>query len=196
MKNLLRLMSLFIMFFTLGYSCVTYAQIGLINIQPETFEQANPVAAGYAATLNMNQTALQNEALEQQIELEKQQLANMQQEDQPSNQVKIMIVGTNKYGKPDIYLGCLNCVSSIQDSILNLNGMYGSNKGRVSIFNTHCPYGSPNSNFSVCNNNALHPPMVIDSQGVFYGLITLNTNLPNAIKDPRILIFLNNRVCD
>lgn len=41
--------------------------LGLENFQPETFEQANPVAAGYAATLGMNQTALQNASLAAQL---------------------------------------------------------------------------------------------------------------------------------
>src|SRR6201996_295300 len=42
--------------------------LGLENFQPETFEQANPVAAGYAATLGMNQTALQNQLLQAQAQ--------------------------------------------------------------------------------------------------------------------------------
>jgi len=72
------------------------------------------------------------------------------------------------------YLGCLNCNKYAIDSILNTYGEYGSQYSSSSIFNPYGDFGSLYSSYSVCNPYATDPPVIVDSDGKFYGRLTLN----------------------
>lgn len=80
----------------------------------------------------------------------------------------------------EVNLGCINCDSYDQDSIWNEYGKHGSQYQSASIFNSYGPYGSPYSNDSACNPNATNPPIIVDSDGNFYGYLSINQNLEIA----------------
>jgi hypothetical protein len=85
--------------------------------------------------------------------------------------VKLMI-----FGGPDhkTYLGCLNCDKYVTDSILNTYGENGSQYSSSSIFNRFGDFGSLYSDYSACNPYATDPPVIVDSDGKFYGRLTVN----------------------
>jgi hypothetical protein len=72
------------------------------------------------------------------------------------------------------YLGCLNCSEYANDSVLNRYGPHGSRYAQESIVNPYSEFGSPYSNHSACNQYASEPPVIVDSDGNFYGRLTLN----------------------
>jgi hypothetical protein len=72
------------------------------------------------------------------------------------------------------YLGCLNCSEYATDSILNQYGPHGSRYAQESIVNQYSDFGSPYSHYSACNQYASDPPVIVDSDGNFYGRLTLN----------------------
>ena len=109
-----------------------------------------------------------------------------------NNQPKIMLFSQTKI---PVYLGCINCAANVMDSISNPNSVFGSKSGAQSISNSTSLYGAANSNFSACNPNALYPPIVENNFGAKYGLLTLNTALPFAMTDPKILALLKKNVC-
>ena len=85
--------------------------------------------------------------------------------------VKLMIFGGSDH---KTYLGCLNCNKYAIDSILNTFGEYGSQYSSSSIFNRFGDFGSPYSTYSACNSYATDPPVIVDSEGKFYGRLTVN----------------------
>jgi hypothetical protein len=87
------------------------------------------------------------------------------------------------YGGPgdSTYLGCLNCLESDTESVLNLQGPYGSHHSATSISNPSGSFGSPGSPFSACNPFATDPPIIVDDQGYDYGWLTLD---PSRAMDP------------
>lgn len=74
----------------------------------------------------------------------------------------------------DVYLGCLNCNKYSSNSIWNAYGTYGSKYSSNSIWNAYGTYGSKYNSFSPWNSYSNDPPIVVDSQGNFYGYFTLN----------------------
>ena len=74
----------------------------------------------------------------------------------------------------DVYLGCLNCDSYNSNSIWNQYGTYGLHYNSNSIWNRYGEYGSTTSSTSPFNSYASYPPVVIDSDGGFYGYLTVN----------------------
>lgn len=73
-----------------------------------------------------------------------------------------------------VYLGCLTCSQYATDSIHNKYSSYGSAYSSTSIFNQYSPYGSAYSVNGACNKYATDPPVIVDSNGNYYGRLTLN----------------------
>jgi len=73
------------------------------------------------------------------------------------------------------YLGCLNCSAFASDSVCNSFGTYGNSFSSTSIWNSFGSYGSRFESRSPWNSFATSPPVVVDSNGGFYGYFTLNT---------------------
>jgi hypothetical protein len=72
------------------------------------------------------------------------------------------------------YLGCLSCSQYDLESVFNAYGKYGSAYGPESIFNHYSEFGSSYSATSACNPSASDPPVIVDSQGNYYGRLTVN----------------------
>lgn len=72
------------------------------------------------------------------------------------------------------YLGCLNCSNYATDSISNEYGTHGSSYSSDSIKNHYSQYGSAYSTYSACSPYATDPPVIVDSNGSYYGRLTLN----------------------
>ena len=72
------------------------------------------------------------------------------------------------------YLGCLNCADYATDSISNEYGTHGSQYSSDSIKNHYSQYGSAYSIYSSCSPYATDPPVIVDSNGNYYGRLTLN----------------------
>lgn len=77
----------------------------------------------------------------------------------------------------DIFLGCLNCPSYDTKSIWCNYGDYGSNYGTKSIWTNYGDYGSNYSSLSPWTTYADKPPVVVDTEGNFYGYLTLNKGI-------------------
>lgn len=177
--------------FLLLCSTTANAVIPVMYVPMLTSEQTNPVQAGVLQSqqimLNQMQIAQQYQRyLQMKQEREQEQVENV------NNPVKIMVFSQNKY---PTYLGCFNCAYYTKESIHNDGGPFGSRYAEKSIYNPQGTYGSHYSKLSACNPQASHPPIIVDSNGTIYGLLTLNTALPNAIRDPFVLKWLKNHVC-
>lgn len=101
------------------------------------------------------------------------------------------------FGGPshDVFLGCISCSEYEADSVHNEYGLYGSAYSATSIFNDYGQYGSAYSMYSVCSEYATDPPVVVDDAGNFYGRLTRNAFLRDAIDDPEIVAWLRFAVC-
>lgn len=93
------------------------------------------------------------------------------------------------------FLGCLNCNEYDSSSVMNSYGNYGSSYSSTSISNSYSEYGSSYSQFSACNRYATNPPVIVDSQGNFYGYFTINQYKPHAIKDRNLVAWLDS-ICE
>jgi hypothetical protein len=106
---------------------------------------------------------------------------------------KLMLFGGRNN---EVYLGCLSCSEYDQDSIANSYGMFGSAYQSDSIFNSYGEYGSRHSQYSACNQYASNPPVTVDSNGNFYGYLTLNNNKQLIQKNrQQIYTWLAEEVC-
>ena len=76
----------------------------------------------------------------------------------------------------DVYLGCLNCDKYNTNSIWNIYGTFGSKYNANSIWNKYGTYGSKYNEFCPWNKYSNDPPVIVDSDGKFYGYFTLNKN--------------------
>ncbi len=74
----------------------------------------------------------------------------------------------------DVFLGCLNCSEISQESMKNPISIYGAAISPKSLFNRLSLYRNSFSSQSACNKLATDPPVVVDAQGHYYGLLTLN----------------------
>lgn len=72
------------------------------------------------------------------------------------------------------FLGCLNCSATAADSVGNSYGTYGSAYTANSIFNHYGAFGSAYSDSSPCDSYATDPPVIVGTDGTFYGRLTLN----------------------
>ena len=96
----------------------------------------------------------------------------------------------------DVFLGCLTCSRFDAESVTNPRGTHGSEHGYASIHNAHGIYGSRYSDTSVCNPYAQHPPLVVSEHGREIGYLTLNRFVEGAIRQPSLVGWLENDVCD
>lgn len=90
------------------------------------------------------------------------------------------------------FLGCLNCSEYGQSSIQHAYS-YGSPYGQT-VFNHFSQYGSELSNESACNPYATDPPVIVDSNGKFYGRLTFRRILTGLSARPNMPP--NNRFSD
>lgn len=74
----------------------------------------------------------------------------------------------------DFYLGCLNCSNYNQNSVWNEYGNFGNVYNSNCIWNEYGTFGSEYSANSPWNPYASNPPVVVDSEGNFYGYLTVN----------------------
>ncbi|MEI6864862.1 hypothetical protein [Flavicella sp.] len=81
----------------------------------------------------------------------------------------LLIYGGNNH---DVFLGCLNCDKYKSSSIWNEYGDNGSKYNSNCIWNEHGNYSGIYSDNSPFNKYALHPPILVDSEGNFYGYFT------------------------
>jgi len=89
---------------------------------------------------------------------------------------------------PREFLGCLNCSEFDTSSLWNEFGSYGSKFSTTSIRNQFSQYGSKFSTLSACNKLASKPPLVVDSDGGYYGRLTRNTTISDTIPDMQPLL--------
>lgn len=80
------------------------------------------------------------------------------------------------YGGSDhnVYLGKLNASCYDSESIWNEYGTYGSKYSSTSIWNEYGTYGSEYSSYSPWNEYSSLSPVIVDSNGNFYGYFTAN----------------------
>jgi hypothetical protein len=90
----------------------------------------------------------------------------------------------------NVFLGCLTCNQLDSRSVFNSIGAFGSRLSATSILNSLSEYGSSLSSYSACNTLATDPPIVVDARGNVFGRLTLNTLLPGAISDARVVGWL------
>ena len=77
----------------------------------------------------------------------------------------------------DVFIGCLNCDKYDDSSIWNKYGSFGSKYEDKSIWNKYETYGSKYSDLSPWNKYSDTPPVIVDSDGGFYGYFTANKYL-------------------
>lgn len=100
---------------------------------------------------------------------------------------KLMLFGGDGHRT---FLGCVNCSEYDPDSIFNEYGTFGSPYSATSIRNTYGEFGSPYSLYSACNPYASDPPVIVDSQGNFYGRLTVNEFHVERTHNQRLLGWL------
>lgn len=100
---------------------------------------------------------------------------------------RVLLFGGQQLGT---YLGCVSCANVDPESVFNPVGVYGSTVSPTSIFNRVGQYGSPVSPYSVCNPVASEPPVLMNEEGTVLGRLTLNSVLPGATTDQRVMEWL------
>lgn len=73
----------------------------------------------------------------------------------------------------DLFIGCLDCVPSISDSVCNLEGRYGNPDSALSIWNPEGPYGSVSSPQSPWSGS-MTGPIMMDEYGRVFGWFQIN----------------------
>lgn len=83
----------------------------------------------------------------------------------------------------DQYLGCFDCNKYSAESICNKHGLYGSKHSVDSIWNRHGLFGSKHSIDSPWNKYSVSNtiPVLVDSDGNFYGYLTINKYRDKAV---------------
>mgnify|MGYP003309311395 FL=1 len=92
-----------------------------------------------------------------------------------ANGQTLLIYGGSNH---DVYLGKLNASRYDSESIWNEYGRYGNKYNPNSIWNEYGQYGSKYSSYSPFNEYGSNPPVLVDSQGNFYGYFTANKYRP------------------
>lgn len=93
------------------------------------------------------------------------------------------------------YLGCLTCSKFEADSVLNQYGQHGSRYSTESIWNRYSEFGSRYSSYGACNLYATDPPVIVGSDGKFYGRLTLNHYHPELGVGSQLQGWLTSTVC-
>jgi hypothetical protein len=106
---------------------------------------------------------------------------------------KLMIFGGKEHST---YLGCLSCSGYAMDSVFNAYGDHGSRYSNESVWNHYSDFGSRYSDHGACNPYANDPPVIVDSDGKFYGRLTLNAYHPQVGAGARYHDWLMNTVCE
>lgn len=83
----------------------------------------------------------------------------------------ILIYGGSSH---DQFLGCLNCGKYDSSSIWNELGRYGSKYSPFSIWNKYSVYGGKYGSYSPFNTFTSYSPVLVDTNGNFYGYFTAN----------------------
>ena len=73
----------------------------------------------------------------------------------------------------DVFLGCLDCVSTAPDSVCNFEGHYGSLKASKSIWNQSGDYGNPESPKSPWSGST-QGPIIMDENSTVFGWFQIN----------------------
>ena len=92
----------------------------------------------------------------------------------------------------DVFLGYLNTNKFDSDSIWNQFGDYGSKFKTDSIWNQFGTYGSKFSSESPWNQFASSPPVIVDSDGNFYGYMTASRTNAKRTKIDWVLWIIEN----
>jgi hypothetical protein len=106
---------------------------------------------------------------------------------------KLMLFGGEGHST---YLGCLSCSQYAVDSVFSEYGDHGSRYSGTSIWNHYSDFGSRYSNYGACNPYANDPPVIVDSDGMFYGRLTLNAYHPQVGAGTRYRDWLMSTVCE
>ena len=112
---------------------------------------------------------------------------------EPVDARKILLFGGKGH---KAYLGCVVC--DTEDSVFNDRGEFGKNGISLSgatLWGTLSEYRSMFSEFSACNRIAGDPPVVVYSDGEYVGRLTLNLARADAIKNEKIVNWLQSEVC-
>ena len=72
-----------------------------------------------------------------------------------------------------VFLGCLDCIRAVPDSVCNLNGPYGQLNSKTSIWNQVSKYGSPESPQSPWSGSR-KGPLMVDQHGTVFGRFQVN----------------------
>jgi hypothetical protein len=73
----------------------------------------------------------------------------------------------------DVFIGCLDCVQTISDSVCNFDGPYGRSDSGKSIWNKAGEYGSPDSPKSPWSGS-MRGPTMMDENGTIFGWFQIN----------------------
>ena len=105
------------------------------------------------------------------------------------NAQSILIYGGDNH---DVYLGCLNCDKYESSSIWNKYGDNGSKYNSDCIWNKYGDYGGKYSDNSPFNKYASNPPVLVDSDGNFYGYFTTDKYFAKRTTNKLALIIIDN----
>ncbi len=72
-----------------------------------------------------------------------------------------------------VFLGCLDCIQAVPDSVCNLNGPHGQLNSKTSIWNKLRKYGSPDSPQSQWSGSR-KGPLMVDQHGTVFGRFQVN----------------------
>lgn len=89
-----------------------------------------------------------------------------------------------------VFIGKLTTNKYDSESIYNEYGLYGSKYSTTSIWNEYGTYGSKYSLYSAFNQYTIHPPLIIDSDGVIVGRLTVNRFITGAVNPNDLYQFL------
>jgi hypothetical protein len=78
------------------------------------------------------------------------------------------------------FLGCLNCGETHPKSVWNEMSQFGF-KNNFGVWNPFGQYLNPFSSYSMCNEFASDPPVIVDDQGNAYGRMSLNQFAPGSV---------------
>ena len=92
----------------------------------------------------------------------------------------------------DVYLGCLSCDKYESSSIWNQHGDNGSKYNSKCIWNKYGKYGGKYSAHSPFNKYASNPPILIGSDGHFYGYFTADKYFSKQTTDKLALMIIDN----
>lgn len=105
------------------------------------------------------------------------------------NAQTLLIYGGDNH---DVYLGCLNCNKYESSSVWNIYGDFGSKYMTKSIWNSYGNYSGKYSNNSPFNKYASKPPVLVDSDGNFYGYFTVDEYFTKRTTNKLALLILEN----